>query len=98
MMMEIMYLIPLAAWLTFVYVQYHWGDRPTTHVWFSLMAGIGTFECTKGVFALATGMPATEMAFGAGLFAAACVQVARVRASREREELLRADAVLAAGH
>jgi len=84
--MEIMYLIPLAAWLAFVYVQYQSGDRPTTYLWFAIMAGLGTFECTKGIFGLVGGMPATTMAFGAGLFAASCVLVARVRNTLDTPE------------
>jgi hypothetical protein len=84
-MMQIMYFIPLVAWIAFVYHQYHTGDRPVTYLWFAIMAGLGTFECAKGLFGLVGGMPATEMALGAGIFAAACVLVARARAQMQVE-------------
>lgn len=87
MMMELMYLIPLGAWLAFVYFQHNTGDRPTTYLWQAVMAGLGTFECTKGLFALAHGVPATTMAFAAGLAMTAGVLVVRARRQTRAAEL-----------
>ncbi len=87
MMMQVMYLIPLTAWLVFVYVQHNAGDRPTTYLWQAVMAGLGTFECSKGLFGLAHGVPATTMAFAAGLVVTGYVLVARARGRARASEL-----------
>jgi hypothetical protein len=34
-MIVLMYLIPVVAWVAFVYVQYHDGDRPTSFHWWA---------------------------------------------------------------
>ena len=80
-MMTIMYVIPLVAWIAFIHIQYKSGDRPTTHIWYALMAGLGTFECAKGFFGLAGNLPSVEMAFGTALLAAGSVLVMRARSS-----------------
>jgi len=79
-MMTLMYVIPLVAWITFIHIQYKSGDRPTTHIWYAIMAGLGTFECAEGFFRLGS-LPAVELALGAGLLAAASVLVARTRSA-----------------
>ena len=84
-MMQLIYFVPVLAWLAFVSTQYHHGDRPTTVLWYAGMAGIGTFECGKGFFGLAEGMPATTMALAAGLFAAGCVLAVHARQSARGE-------------
>lgn len=72
--MTAVYLIPLAAWLTFIYAQRHHGDRPTTHTWWALLSGLGTVECTKGLASL--WMPADAalvVSVCCGLFVAAAI-------------------------
>lgn len=78
-MMPLFYMVPLIAWLVFVQVQFHKGDRPVNFGWFALMAGLGTFECAKGFFGLFELMPAFPMALGAATLAAGCVLAAQSR-------------------
>ena len=72
-MMVLMYMVPLAAWLSFIYVQHHEGDRPTTVQWWAAMTAIGTFECAKGFFGLFHELPVVSMALAAGVAAALTV-------------------------
>ena len=60
--MVLLYIVPIIAWLAFVYVQHTYGDRPTTVVWMALMTGIGVFEYGKCVFALVEGVPSIPVA------------------------------------
>ena len=78
-MMSLFYLVPLVAWLAFVHVQYHKGDRPVNLGWFAIMAGLGTFECAEGFFGLFELLPALPMALGAAVLAAGCVLAAQTR-------------------
>jgi len=72
-MMVLMYMIPVAAWLSFIYIQHHSGDRPTTLLWWVAMTAIGSFEYGKGVFGLFHDLPVLSMALAAGTFAALTV-------------------------
>ena len=38
-MIILMYMIPVLAWITFIYVQHHSGDRPTSFHWFDPAPG-----------------------------------------------------------
>jgi hypothetical protein len=78
-MMPLFYLVPLVAWLAFVQVQFHKGDRPVSVGWFALMAGLGTFECAEAFFALFEPLPALSMALGAAVLAGGCVLAAQSR-------------------
>jgi len=78
-MMPLFYFVPLAAWLAFVQVQYRKGDRPVSIGWFAIMAGLGTFECAEGFFALFEALPALPMALGAAMLASGCVLAAQSR-------------------
>ena len=72
-MIVLMYLIPIFAWLAFIYVQHHFGDRPTTLPWWAVMTGIGMFEYGKGVFGQFHELPVLTMSLAAGVLAAGCV-------------------------
>jgi hypothetical protein len=78
-MMVLMYSVPIAAWLSFIYVQHHWGDRPTTVQWWAAMTGIGSFEIAKGFFGLFPDLPVVSMALAAGIAAALAVLIVHWR-------------------
>ena len=63
----------LAAWVTFIYCQYHFGDRPTSPQWFAMMLGLDVFEYGKGLFSLIEfGVPALPVSITAAVLTA-CV-------------------------
>lgn len=72
-MIVLMYMIPVFAWIAFVYVQHHRGDRPTTFQWWAAMTAIGTFECSKGIFGQFHELPVISMALAAAVGAAITV-------------------------
>ncbi len=80
-MLFLTYAIPLAAWVAFVYVQHHFGDRPTTHNWWALMTALGVFELGKGMFGLIVPEHAVTMALFTAFVCGGLVQVAWVRSS-----------------
>ena len=73
--MVLFYIVPLVTWLAFVYVQHHYGDRPTTNNWWALMSGLGTFEYGKCVWAHFNGLPSMSLALATALFTAGAVLV-----------------------
>jgi hypothetical protein len=74
-MLLLMYLVPLFAWAFFIYHMHHSGERPTTHWWWAVMVGLGTFELGKGIAMTIGEIPAVPSAFGAGVLAAGAVLV-----------------------
>lgn len=72
-MILLAYILPVVAWLAFIYVQHQWGDRPTTYVWWALMSGLGVFEYGKCVFSYFAGLPAGSLALLFALGAAGVV-------------------------
>ena len=62
-MILLLYILPIVAWLTFIYVQHHQGDRPTTYVWWAFMSALGVFEYGKCVFYYFDALPANSLAF-----------------------------------
>jgi hypothetical protein len=89
--MVLFYIIPLATWLAFVYVQHHYGDRPTTVYWWALMSAIGTFEYGKCVYAHIEGLPSISLALATSLFVAGAVLVWAVIGRSRGEEPLRVE-------
>lgn len=77
--MAVYYIIPLVTWLVFVYVQHHYGDRPTTVHWWALMSALGTFEYGKCVYANFHGLPSISLALATALFAAGAVFIWALR-------------------
>lgn len=78
-MMVLAYAIPLLAWIAFVYVQHHSGDRPTTHNWWALMTALGVFELSKGIFGEIAPGYALTAAMMTAFFAGGIVQILWVR-------------------
>ncbi|MFT4570485.1 MAG: hypothetical protein ACI8TX_001744 [Hyphomicrobiaceae bacterium] len=77
----------LIAWITFIYVQYNYGDRPTSRLWFASMMGLGMFEYGKGLFGLIElGLPAFPLAFGAAVSGAVLVYVAQGMSEQANNE------------
>jgi hypothetical protein len=85
-MMQLLYFVPLIAWLIFLKVSYEQGDRPVSFGWLALLAGLGTFECAKGFFGLFNNAPSFPMALGAGLLATGVILVARSRRMYAKSE------------
>jgi hypothetical protein len=77
--MVLYYIVPLVTWLAFVYVQHHYGDRPTTVHWWALMSGFGTFEYGKCVWAHFHGLPSISLALATALFVSGAVLIYAVR-------------------
>jgi hypothetical protein len=76
----------LAAWITFIYVQHNYGDRPTSRLWFAMMMGLGMFEYGKGLFGLVElGLPAMPMALSAAAATTALVYLAQGAGKRTAE-------------
>ena len=78
-MLFLAYAIPLVAWIAFVYVQHHHGDRPTTHNWWALMTALGVFELSKGVFMETVPEHALMMALCTAFVSGGIVQIAWAR-------------------
>ncbi len=97
-MLQLLYVIALVSWLIFLNIQFRLGDRPVNIGWYALMAGLGTFECAKGFFSLSGNLPATYVAFGAGLFASACILIGHSRRGVAQLEAAAEDEVATAGH
>jgi hypothetical protein len=72
-MIVLMYMIPVLAWITFIYVQHHSGDRPTSFHWWAVMTAIGMFEYGKGIFGQFHGLPVVSMALATAVAAAGTV-------------------------
>ena len=72
-MMLVFYLVPIATWLAFAYVQHHYGDRPTTFHWWALMSALGTFEYGKCVYAYFEGLPSVPLALASALLVGGAV-------------------------
>lgn len=73
------YAIPLAAWVAFIYVQHHHGDRPTTHNWWALMTALGVFELCKGIFGQVAPDYAFTLALATAFVSGGIVQIMWVR-------------------
>ena len=84
-MMFLAYAMPLASWIVFIYVQHHYGDRPTTHNWWALMTALGTFEYCKAIYALFVPEMAVILAIATAFIAGGLVQVAYERADWKAE-------------
>ena len=72
-MIIFMYMIPVLAWITFIYVQHHEGDRPTSFHWWAVMTALGMFEYGKGVFGQFHDLPVLSMALVTAVLAAGTV-------------------------
>ena len=97
-MLFLIYLFPIAAWLAFVYFMHHSGGRPTTEHWWAVMTALGTFELSKGIFALFPVLPSVTMAFGAAVLMHGLVMTYYVRQSWESAEEMPAHSAVAASH
>jgi hypothetical protein len=90
-MLVLCYALPLVAWIAFVYVQHHYGDRPTTHNWWALMTAIGVFELGKGIYGEIAPEYALTVALVTAFLAGGVVQIAWVRSfwvSEDADDLL----------
>jgi hypothetical protein len=78
-MIILMYMIPVVAWIAFVYVQYHDGDRPTSFHWWALMTSLGMFEYGKGIFGQFHELPVISMALATAVASAGVVLTIHAR-------------------
>jgi len=44
--------IGLLTWVAFIYVMYHYGDRPVSVAWYAVMVSLGVLEYGKAVLGL----------------------------------------------
>ena len=85
-MLVLCYALPLAAWVAFVHIQHHYGDRPTTHNWWAIMTALGVFELGKGVYGEIAPANALIMALVTAFIAGGVVQTMWVRSIWVSEE------------
>lgn len=96
-MLVVSYTIGLVAWVTWIWVQHHYGDRPTTSVWLALMLALGIFEYTKSMLALIHGAPAVLYAASAALLAAGAIAVMQAHRAWEKGSALEPESALSRG-
>jgi hypothetical protein len=78
-MMILMYLIPVFAWVAFIFVQHHHGDRPTSYHWWAVMTAIGMFEYGKGIFSQFHELPVLSMALAGAVASAGVILTIHAR-------------------
>ncbi len=78
-MLLFLYMVPLAAWIAFIYHMHHFGGRPTTTIWWAFMTALGTFELAKGIAALVAHGDSVMVALGAAVAMGGVVLVIAAR-------------------
>ena len=79
--------IGLFAWVTFIYAQYKYGDRPTSEYWFAAMISLGTFEYAKAMLTMVEiGLDPILLAMAAAGLTGAALLAQQLNAARGSDE------------